>query len=75
MLKLAAGGDDDELLARGRERRGGHLANGGRDAVDVFERVGEPGAFAILQRPGTAPVICRQTCRSHVRDGAWLWKP
>ena len=46
-LELVARSHHDQFFARGCAGRG-HFANGGGDAVDVFERVGEPGALAIF---------------------------
>ena len=71
---LEAGGDDDDLLAGG-DARGGHLADGIGDAVDVLEGIGEPGAFAVLKRrremAGDGERGC---CLSQRRSGVWLWK-
>ncbi len=41
-------GDDGEVVAFG-DAAGGEAADGVGDAVDVLERVGEPGAFVIAQ--------------------------
>ncbi len=47
-LQFAEGRDDDQFLS-GRSSGRGHFANGGRDAVDIFERVGEPRTLSVLQ--------------------------
>ena len=47
--QFGARGNDDQFLSSGRAGSG-HFANGRGHAVDVFERVGEPGALVVLQR-------------------------
>src|SRR6266853_2990360 len=49
-LQLAPGSHDNEFLA-GRCSGSGHFADGGDDSINIFEGVGEPGAFTVLQRP------------------------
>ena len=48
-LQVSPGSHDDEFFSRGGSSCG-HFADRRRDAVHVFQRVREPGAFAILQR-------------------------
>ena len=48
-MQIASRSYDDEFLSRGGSG-GGHFAYRCRDAVNVFQRVGEPGALAVLQR-------------------------
>ena len=50
-LELFSRSHDDQFLSCCCSRRR-HFANGRGDAVDIFERVGEPGALVILQRLG-----------------------
>src|SRR6266581_2996948 len=47
-LQVASGSYDDEFLPAGCSSRG-HFPDGSGYAVNVFESVREPGAFAILQ--------------------------
>ena len=47
--RILSRGHNDELFPRSGARPR-HFANGGGDTVDIFERVGKPRAFSILQR-------------------------
>ena len=47
-LQLASGGDDDQLFS-GRGSGRSHFPDGGRDTVDIFEGVREPGTLSVLQ--------------------------
>ena len=71
-LQIPAGGDDDQFFPGGHAGRR-HFANGGSDAVHVFERVGEPGALSILQRRRNGARHLQENLReASVREGAWL---
>src|SRR5207249_6157205 len=47
-LKVAVGSYDGQLFPC-RSTRGGHFPDSSGHAINVVERIGEPGAFAILQ--------------------------